>query len=61
MKLPDYDIDPYMDDQLTEEHLVRVAHEILSAQQLFDDFSDVQLLRQLLRQAYETVPVLHQG
>jgi hypothetical protein len=56
MKVSDPNFDANIDDQFNSEQLVRVANELLSATQLFDDFSEVQILRQLLRQAYETVP-----
>ncbi len=55
MTVSDFELHAYVDGELTGERLDKVSHEILSAEQLLAHVCDLQTLKQLSRQAYDTV------
>lgn len=61
MTVSDSELHAYVDGELTGEQFVRVANVILSSEELFDHVCDLQTLKHLFRQAYETVPAPNEG
>ena len=61
MTMSDSDLHAYVDGELTGEDFVRVAKEILSRQECFARARKLQTLKHLIRQAYKTVPIPHDG
>ena len=59
MAVSETDLHAYVDGELTGAQFNRVSNEVLSSKKLFDHVCDLQALKHLFRQAYETVPIPH--
>ncbi len=61
MTVSESDLHAYVDGELTGAQLNRVANQVMSSKQLFDQVCGLQALKQLFRPAYETVPIPHEA
>ena len=57
----DSDLHAYVDGELTGEDSIRFAKEILDGQECFGRACKLQMLKNLIRQAYKTIPMPHDG
>jgi len=61
MTVSDSDLHAFVDGELTGEKFVRLGKEIQNCPECFGRACKLQMLKNLIRQAYKTVPIPHDG